>query len=111
MPDETKTWFESKIVRISAVVVALTIILGGTWKVVESADWRPVMMRELNTTRVEVVELRKLAENATRIGMIAQFQILYDKKIKCNCLTFDEQNQLCWLAIQLQYTSIAALGC
>lgn len=102
------SWWQM-ITTSGSVVAAIGIILGAAY----SVDLGPVLTRDLakydREQKEQFKELRTMAENATRLGMVAQFNILYEKKLKCDCLTFQEQQDLCRLARELAYTGIQ--GC
>lgn len=117
---------------ISLISGSLGVVLVGAWNLGTYTELRPALLKEVNDyTEVQKAELndyadkqktefgeyssktgkeleavKKMASDAILLSFQARFNVLYDKYLKCDCLTFEEKQEMCRLAAQLNYTGI-----
>lgn len=87
--------------RLSAVVIALSVVGGSLWAAGDYTGVRPVLKNE-------IIKIQQTVEQTNLILLQLRFQVLMQKQ-QYGGLTFQEQQELCSISRSLGYVGIP--GC
>ena len=96
-----KLW-ESKITKVVAITSGVVFLVGTMWSVLDWAGARPIYKKEYMIVKTQ---LEQIASSV----LLLRFNQLMDKRSRNGSLPFVEQQELCRIARELQYTQIP--GC
>ena len=92
--------FQNKIVKFSTFMVALVTLSGFAWAGLDYLEIRPI-------TKKEFLQISSVQQQISQSLLLMRFQIIRNKQEFTGTLTFDELQEMCQIAQQLNYFGIA----
>ncbi len=86
---------------LAGALTAISIAIGQAWGIADDYDVRPVLEYDL-------IALQKVVEQQAQSSLLQRFYFLLEKT-KWGSLTFEETQELCRIARELQFTGVP--GC
>lgn len=94
-----KELFSNKYLKFTSIFMATTALLGSVWAAGDYTGVRPIIKNEF-------IRISEVQQQISQSILLMRFQIIRNKREVTGTLTFDELQEMCQIAQQLNYFGI-----